>query len=602
MNFLRMELAPGLVIGFILLAGLVILLERRLFKIIKTYWFYKRSLLSYVASFLFLAGMGTLLLSLLDARGPEEKIKTAAPTERTIILIDTSASMLAEDVKPSRLQKAVLVAKHFARKAAGHQIAVVVFAEIQKKIVPFTNDLDLIDARLETLKNLRNNYGSSALSVALQESIQYFKETGSEARGNILVLTDGEETADGVDLNVPKDIHVALVGIGTEQGGRIPMDDGRGLRYGYKKNGGKDVITKLNERFFEKVAADLPSAKYWIANSYTLPSDEIVEFFKGETVKGQDEQDMIIRPVMMEWIVLPALGLLILSYFFKALRIFTLGLFLIVMPIHAQENAEGEKEIKLSPETISKLEDLQQGRLNQMQRLKLADDLQKQGALEESQQLYKENLPLDKIDKSIPPEAYLNYGTGLLQSKKTSDGLKMYDKLTNFLGEDEKSKEIKETMAKNTLSHFRMQQEQKKKDKEDQQKKKDQQNKDQQNQSGGTDNKDQKGEQGQQKKDQQNGQQKKPDQNKDQKGEDQKDKQDKDKGDEKKEDKDQGDKDEKDKKEGSPEEGEKKPMPPKKMPAKLKQLMSDDRQLQMKVIENGTRDLNKKKSRTSKDW
>ena len=57
-------------------------------------------------------------------------------------------------------------------------------------------------------------------------------------------------------------------------------------------------------------------------------------------------------------------------------------------------------------------------------------------------------------------------------------------------------------------------------------------------------------------------------------------------------------------KENKPEEGkeEQKPMPPQKIPAKLKQLMSDDRQLQMKMIENGTRDLNRRKSRTSKDW
>ena len=47
---------------------------------------------------------------------------------------------------------------------------------------------------------------------------------------------------------------------------------------------------------------------------------------------------------------------------------------------------------------------------------------------------------------------------------------------------------------------------------------------------------------------------------------------------------------------------QKKKLPPQKVPAKLKQLMSDDRQLQMKMIENGTRDLNRRKSRKSKDW
>ena len=71
---------------------------------------------------------------------------------------------------------------------------------------------------------------------------------------------------------------------------------------------------------------------------------------------------------------------------------------------------------------------------------------------------------------------------------------------------------------------------------------------------------------------------------------------------EKKDDESKDDESNKDEKDKAESEGEKKPLPPKKIPAKLKQLMSDDRQLQMKMIENGTRDLNKRKSRESKDW
>ncbi len=211
MNLNQIQYWPIVLIGFVIFTLIHLKLEKGFFKIIKTYWFYNRSTFSYLASLFFMIGMGGLLFSLLDLRGPEEKIKTEIPRDRTIILIDTSASMLAEDVKPSRLQKASLIAKHFARKAAGHQLSIVAFAEIQKKIVPFTNDLDLIDARLDSLKMLRNQYGSSALSLAIQESIQYFQETGGEARGNILVLTDGEETAEGIYLKVPKEMQFAPV-------------------------------------------------------------------------------------------------------------------------------------------------------------------------------------------------------------------------------------------------------------------------------------------------------------------------------------------------------------------------------------------------------
>lgn len=561
---------------------MVFLLEKKFFSLVKTYWFYKRSIFSVLSSILFVLGMSGLILALLDLRGAEEKIKMPVPSDRTIILIDTSASMLAEDVKPSRLQKATLIAKHFARKAAGHQISVVAFAEIQKKIVPFTNDLDLIDSRLESVEGLRNHYGSSALSLALQESIQYFKEGGGKLAGNVLVLTDGEETAGGINLKIPPEIHVAMVGIGTNQGGRIPLDDTNGFRFGYKKHRGKDVITKLNEDFFKVSTSEIPSAKYWIASSYSLPSDEILSFFNAEKVKGLNEQDMVIRPVLVEWIVVPAILLIMLSQVFKAVRIFSLGLLLMIVSVQG-------KEVDLSEELITKMDDLQNGKLNQLERIKLADEIYKSGLKDEALTLYNENLDDQEINSDLPPEAYLNYGTALLDKGHTKEGLETYDRLLGSLEKGSKKyEEIESLIKKNTVTHFRKQEEKKKQQKKDQQKKesKDQKDEGSQGQSGQ--------EQGNNEK-QQSKDGKKSEDQKENKGQDSE----KDKNQKGNEDQDERDK----KMEEQPDEGQnQKPFPPKKLPAKLKQLLSDDRQLQKQVIENGTRDLNKSKSRKSKDW
>ncbi len=531
--------------------------------------------------------MGGLLLSLLDIRGPEEKIKTTVPTERTIILIDTSASMLAEDIKPSRLKKAVLIAKHFARKAAGHQLSIIAFAETHKKIVPFTNDLDLIDARLESLENLRNHYGSSALSVAIQESIQYFKELDSDSKGNIIVLTDGEETSEAIELKIPKDIKIALIGIGTNQGGKIPLDDGRGFRIDYKKERGREIVTKLNENFFKKISSENTNIKYWITSSYSLPSDDILSFFQGQNLAGSQEQDMVIKPVMMEWIVVPSLLFLSLAYFFKSIRIFTMCFIFFITPLFAQDD-----ELKISPETSHKLESLQKGKLSQLEKIKLADDLYKSGLKEEAITLYEESLP-EKVEQKIPPEAYLNYGTSLLEKGDVRKALSVYQNLLDSLDESENSIKIKEMMHKNALSFFKLQ-EQKNKEQE-QKNKKDNQNTENQKKN---DSKNEQGESGEAN----NDNQKKEDPNEGG-GKDEQKKGKSEKNDEsmnKKDDKNEKDEDKDD--DTSPQSEDKKPLPPKKVSAKLKQLMSDDRQLQMKRIENGTRDLNRVKSRKSKDW
>jgi Ca-activated chloride channel family protein len=580
MNFEHLKLIPLVGLAFLILFITVFLLESRFFKMVRTYWFYKRSTFSIISSILFCLGMGLLFLSLLDLRGPEEKIKAGVPTERTIILIDTSASMLAEDVKPSRLQKAVLVAKHFARKATGQQISIVAFAEIQKKIVPFTNDLDLIDARLESIKNLRNQNGSSALSSAIQESIQYFKETG-EARGNILVITDGEETAVEIDLDVPKDIHVALVGVGTTQGGRIPLDDSQGFRFGYKKYRGQDIITKLNETFFKKISSDLPSGEYWLANTYNFPTEEILDFFKGEKQNSEKQQDMVIKPVMMEYLVLPALLLLALSYLLKSIKIFTLGLLLVLRPGHAAE------EIQFTPDLQKKMIELQGGKLNQLERIKLADDLQKAGAKDEALSLYEENLSKMGTNK-VPDEAYLNYGTGLLEKGEVSKGLAIYEELNK---RSNLKPEIREMMNQNVATFFKSQEEKKKQQKKDDKKDNQDKNDKGQNQSGAEGSKQEKNSKG----NQQNKSNPENGENQDNKDKNKEDKKEENKQDEK-------NKDEKEKQQEQESEQNKKKLPAPKLEPKLKQLMSDDRQLQLKMIEQGTREMNRRKNRENKDW
>jgi Ca-activated chloride channel family protein len=593
MNFENLNQLPWILLSALIFVGTVVWLEIKFFKLVKLYWFYKRSLLSYASSALFCLGMIGLLFSLLDLRGPEEKIKSGVPTERTIILIDTSASMLAEDVRPSRLQKSVLVAKHFARKAAGHQIAIVVFAEIQKKIVPFTNDIDLIDARLESIKNLRNQNGSSALSVAIQESIQYFKEAG-DVRGNLLVITDGEETAEDLKLNIPKEIHLAIVGVGTTKGGRIPLDDGRGFRFGYKKNRGQDVVTKLNEGFFKKIVADVPSGEYWLTNSYSLPTDEILKFFRGEKTIGEKQQDMVVKPVLAEWIVIPAIILLILSYLFKSIRVFAFSFFLVFMPLRAEDNKS--EKIEIPQEVLEKLERLQKGELNKLEKIKLADDLQKAGAKKEAISLYEENLPMGHARQGIPPEAYLNYGTALLEKGEAQKGLAVYDSLYSSLDpKDTNYETLKGSIEKNVMTFFKQQEQ--KEQKKKQQDKKDKEDKEKKEGSGESGKKENNKE----------GQSKSDPKGKNDKGDGEKQKnKDKDKGDEDKNDEGEEDKNDDKKNEESKSQpkdrGEQKKLPPQKLTPKLKQLMSDDRQLQMKIIEQGTKDMNRRQNRENKDW
>lgn len=626
MNFNEMKLLPMIFVLFSILVVLIVLFEKRYFKFVNLYWFYKRSLLSYASSIFFLVGMAGLLTSLLDLRGQEEIIKMPVPSSRTIILLDTSASMLAEDVRPSRLKKSLLIAKHFARKAAGQQISVIAFSEVHKKIIPFTTDLDLIDSRLDSLGDLKNHYGSSALSLALQESVQYFKDVNTSGAANILVLTDGEETTKTIKVNIPSYIKVAFIGVGTDKGGTIPLESKQGIRMGFKTHRGQKVITKLNESFFKDLVSDIKQAKYWKANSYSLPTEDIVRFFNDDKLdqnqKGQRERDITIKPVLMHYLVLPSLALLMISYILKFFKTFRLSIliFFLFIPFSKADNLEVENknERQLSAKTQEMMRELEQGELHHNQKIKLADNLYREGLKKDGLSLFEESLS-SGIEQSVPYEAYLNYGSALLESGKEKEGLRLLHDLLSELKKEEDPRffSLIQKMESNISAYFQMKKNQQdkksnhnqKKDKKDQQNQQDKQNnqENQENQS----QQDQQNQQNNQENDNNKNQQQDPQTKNDhQKSKDQENpkdtksvSEDKKSQDQQKESEDQEDQNsKKEESDQSKRENTQQTQPQKGLSAKLKQLLSDDRKLQMKVIESETRDLNKKHDNDSKGW
>jgi len=230
MSFAHLGFLPLVLLIFFGLAFLLIRYEAKAFLWVEKYWFYKRTILNKFSSVFFLLAIFLFLLSLLDLRGPSQSKKTVVPDQKTIIIVDSSASMLTEDVRPNRFLKSLLLARHFVKSAYGHQIAVVLFSDIQKRLIPFTDDLELLDSRIEALEKKIISKGGSNIAQAISESVQYFKEASKSMdspTGNILLFTDSDETRVDFDLNVPDGISLAVVAVATRSGGPIPLKDER---------------------------------------------------------------------------------------------------------------------------------------------------------------------------------------------------------------------------------------------------------------------------------------------------------------------------------------------------------------------------------------
>jgi Ca-activated chloride channel family protein len=586
MNFIQLDNLPLVLSAIFAVVAIYLWLEIGFFKWVKKYWFFERSFANKISSIALILGISLVLVVALDPREKEIKIKGKVRQEKTILLIDTSTSMLVEDVRPNRLEKAVLVAKHFVRKAIGHHVSVMVFADITKKLVPFTTDLDLLDARIDSVKQLRNMNAGTSIGIAIEEAVRYFDVKDKSVIGNIVIITDGEDNADTEAFKVPEGINLAFVAIGTKDGGTVPMRDNSGMYYGVKRSLGINVISKLNEEFFKNAVKDQKNAKYFLAQSYDLPTDLILNFFKSKKSESKEGEN-VIRPVAMERWAIPGLVLMALAFCLRFFKPFALT----VVLLSGISLAEEKKEIPA--EIVKRINQLKQGKLDQDERINLADQLIKLKEHDLAQKLYQENLEGDNLKEN--EESYFNWATSELESGNIPGALDKYGKLDELAKRGELSKDIVEKMRQNIRRALAPPpQDKKKNDKKDKDEEKNQKQEQRDSGSSGE------GERGQSKDQEQKGSEgKEEDKEKknpfDPKNEDKQDQNDEDKQDNKD---DQGKEKEQKEKSSKSEGGVEKEKRAKASPL-LEQLKQDDRKLQLKLLDTSTQ---KRTGAKKKDW
>jgi len=197
-----------------------------------------------------------------------------------IIALDTSLSMLAEDMKPNRLDKAKREVAGLINRMKGDRVGLVAFAGASFVQCPLTLDhsaakmfLDIIDV------NLIPKPGT-AIGNAIRTSISAFEQ--KERKFKVLVLiTDGEDhqsnPIEAAKMASKEGIRIYTIGIGSAQGEPIPLRDQRGSVIGFKKDrGGEVVVSRLDEMTLQKIALET-GGKYYHATAGEMELDKIYD-------------------------------------------------------------------------------------------------------------------------------------------------------------------------------------------------------------------------------------------------------------------------------------------------------------------------------------
>jgi Ca-activated chloride channel family protein len=195
------------------------------------------------------------------------------------IVLDTSRSMAATDVPPSRLARAVRAASRLLDRLEGDRVALVTFAGKPAIACPLTLDHEAVRLFLDAVDVEAVSIPGTALAAAVREGVRALgppAAAGTEAKGRALVvISDGEDHEGGVDEAIAAvrqaGVTVYAIGCGTDQGAPIP----EGESGAYKKDAqGRLVTTRLDERPLRTLAVET-GAKYFRATAAEGEVDEI---------------------------------------------------------------------------------------------------------------------------------------------------------------------------------------------------------------------------------------------------------------------------------------------------------------------------------------
>lgn len=203
----------------------------------------------------------------------------------TIIALDISNSMLAQDVTPSRLEKSKMLVENLVDNFTNDKIGLVVFAGDAFVQLPITSDYVSAKMFLQSIDPSLISTQGTDIARAINLAASSFTQQQGVGRA-IVLITDGEDHEGGAEEAAKaarkKGINVFILGIGSTKGAPIPLGGGNYL----KDASGNEVMSALNEQMCRDVAQAGSGTYIHVDNSTDAQeklNSELSKLQKGET-------------------------------------------------------------------------------------------------------------------------------------------------------------------------------------------------------------------------------------------------------------------------------------------------------------------------------
>jgi len=240
--------------------------------------------------------MIALVIALARPKFGERNIEIKKVGVDIVVALDISKSMLANDVKPTRIEYAKMVIDHILENTKDARIGLMVYASGAYVLSPITEDRDALNMFLDDIDlNFVTSGGTDFYSMAQKADDMLVDVSKSKT---LIVISDGEDHSDNfssvISLLKEKKIMAITIGIGTKDGSPISFKDRNGnIKYVKDKND-KIVYSKLEDKNLIKLASET-NGKYFPISGNILETEKVISFIKKLDKSDIDTKKKIVK-------------------------------------------------------------------------------------------------------------------------------------------------------------------------------------------------------------------------------------------------------------------------------------------------------------------
>ena len=224
---------------------------------------------------LFLLAVTMLCTALVNPQWGLRRETVQAKAADIFIALDISNSMLAEDIAPSRLDRAKRFAQEFVDAFKGDRIGLILFAGNAYLQMPLTNDYASAELFIRSAHPRLASTQGTAIGDAIDLAMRAFEEDVDHQRA-LVIITDGENHEEGAIEEMTKGRQAGLVpfvvSVGTTEGAMIPIEV-RGQTDYKRDESGVPVRTAVNEDFLRQLARAGSGELYSILDARSVIED-----------------------------------------------------------------------------------------------------------------------------------------------------------------------------------------------------------------------------------------------------------------------------------------------------------------------------------------